>query len=151
MKKKVLPFFIGLATGIACILLIFFWNKNAMTKIHRLKAPLILASNTPTKNLHLLPAGTTLYYDSSFPEGFTRYKVYINIDRMPLALVELDDPTEIDPIDARPLDKSDLIKALRDYPLTRTDLEAILNSKQLSKQEIQEVLTLTLAKADSEF
>ena len=120
-----------------------------MTKVHRLKMPLILASDTPTKNLHLLPAGTTMYYDRSFPEGFARYKVYINVDRMPLTLVELDDPTEIDPIEARALDKNDLIRALRDYPLTRTDLEAILNSKHLSHQEIQEVLNVILAKGDS--
>jgi hypothetical protein len=46
----------------------------------------------------MLPIGTTLYFDKSFPEGFTRYKVYVNIDRMPLALRELSDPSEIDPL-----------------------------------------------------
>lgn len=110
-----------------------------MTKVHTLKAPLLIASNEATKNLHLLPAGTTLYFDKSFAEGFSRYKVYINIDRMPLVLSDLSDPTEIDPIEARPLEKAELAKALRDYPLTRQDLEAILQAKHLTREEIKEV------------
>ena len=142
MNKNIYPFCAGIVAGVTCIsLILFLWNRNNMTKIHYLKAPLILASNEPTKNLHLLPAGTTLYFDKSFPEGFTRYKVYINIDRFPLPLRDLADPTEIDPIDARPMEKSDLIKALRDYPLTRPDLEAILKSQHLSRDEVKEVLT----------
>lgn len=116
-----------------------------MTKVHTLKAPLVLVSDEPTKNLHLLPAGTTLYFDQSYPEGFTRYKVYINIDRMPLPLRDLSDPTEINPIEARALSKSDLAKALRDYPLTRQDLEAILQSKHLTTEEIKEVFNSFLA------
>lgn len=49
----------------------------------------------------MLPVGTTLYFDRSFPEGFTRYKVYVNIDRMPLTLRKLPDSNEIEPIEAR--------------------------------------------------
>jgi hypothetical protein len=72
-----------------------------------LKAPLVLVSSQPTKTLHLLPAGTTLYFEQSYPEGFTRYKIYVNVDRMPLELRDLDDPTEVDPLEARELREAD--------------------------------------------
>lgn len=119
----------------------FFLGRDAMTKVHKLEYPLMLSSNIESKNIHMLPRGTVLYFDKSYPEGFTRYKVYINIDRTPLKLEELADPTEIDPIDAVVPSKDDLLKLLRDYPLTKSDLESILNSKKLSKEEINEVFS----------
>lgn len=140
------PFITGMViTSLIVLILFTYWNGFRMIKVHTLKAPLLLASTEPSKNLHLLPAGTTLYFDRSFPEGFTRYKVYINIDRMPLPLRDLSDPTEINPIQARPLDKSELAKALRDYPLTRQELEAILLSGHLTRDEVKEVLEDYLA------
>ena len=110
------------------------------TKVHVLEAPMILTSDVPSKTMSLLPAGTTLYYDKSYPEGFTRYKVYINIDRHPLALSNLSDPTEIVPIDARVPDKEDLERLLREYPISKAELAAILKSSRISKEEIREVL-----------
>lgn len=111
-----------------------------MTKVHRLEYPLMLSSNIGSKNMHMLPRGTVLYFDKSYPEGFTRYKVYINIDRTQLKLEDLADPSEIDPIDAAVPSKEDLLRLLSDYPLTKGDLESILNSKRLSKEEVKEVL-----------
>jgi hypothetical protein len=141
-------FFSGTIFGVVLgALLVTLWSRTEMTKVHTLKAPLMLVSNEPTKNLHLLPVGTTLYFDQSFPEGFTRYKIYINVDRMPLTLRDLADPTEVDPIEARALGKPELAKALRDYPLTRQDLEAILQSKHLTTEEIKEVFNTFLASA----
>ena len=143
--KNIKAFFAGIAGGAFIMTLFMFWGPTKMTRVHTLKAPMILVSNEPTQNLHLLPAGTTLYFDQSFPEGFTRYKVYINVDRMPLPLRDLADPTEIDPLEARPLGQPELAKALRDYPLTRQDLEAILRAKHLTRDEIKEVLNNFLA------
>lgn len=114
-------------------------EHKKMTKIHKLEYPLLISSDNSMENVHLLPKGTVLYFDKAFPEGFTRYKVYINIDRMPLKLDELQDPTEIAPIDAAAPNKEDLAKLIRNYPLTKSDLESILNSKRISKEEIKEV------------
>ncbi|WP_434516295.1 hypothetical protein AB6Q56_06590 [Dechloromonas sp. ARDL1] len=111
-----------------------------MTKIHKLEYPLIISSDAASKNTHMLPKGTVLYFDKSYPEGFSRYKVYINIDRTPLKLENLSDPTEINPIDAFAPSKEDLLKIIRDYPLTKSDLESILDSKRISKDEIREIL-----------
>lgn len=112
-----------------------------MTKVHKLEYPLLITSEGQTNVSHLLPKGTTLYFDQSYPEGFTRYKVYINIDRMPLKLENLDDSTMIIPSEAYAPSKEDLQKLLRDYPLTKNDLESILKSGILSKEEIRELLT----------
>jgi hypothetical protein len=140
-------FLLGFVCGLAAFSIsLYIWNNHKMTKVHTLKQPLILSSNTPGKVLHILPVGATLYLDKSFPEGFTRYKIYINIDRMPLALRELADPSEIDPLEARAFDKPTLSQALRDYPLTREELAAILQSPQLTKQDVQEVLKEYLEK-----
>ncbi|MFL6674546.1 MAG: hypothetical protein ACJ8LG_14790 [Massilia sp.] len=146
--KNVFFFFAGTVFGFLVVALLFtLWKHAKMTKVTTLEAPMVLVSNEPTKNLHLLPAGTTLYFDQSYPEGFTRYKVYINIDRMPLPLRDLADATEIDPIEARALSKSELAKALRDYPLTRGDLEGILQSTHMTTQEIEEVFNEFLRNA----
>jgi hypothetical protein len=138
--------FAAFATGvIVCAVLgavIFFsWGNHKMTKVHKLEFPLLLTTEDALSNSHLLPKGTTLYFDKAYPEGFTSYKIYINIDRMPLALTELSDPTLIDPLEARALDKDDLKKILLNYPLTKSDLESILKSGKISKDEIKEVLT----------
>lgn len=119
----------------------FFWSHHKMTKVHTLEFPLLVTSESPSKITHLLPKGTTLYFDQAYPEGFTRYKVYINIDRMPLKLEELSDPTTIIPLDGLAADKDSLKKLLHDYPLTKSDLESILKSGKISKDEIREILT----------
>ena len=142
MIKIIAAFFGGI---IICALVgtiaFFFWSHHKMPKVHKLESPLLLASEDQSNSLHILPKGTTLYFDQAYPEGFTRYKVYINIDRMPLKLEELSDPTLIVPLDAYAPDKEDLKKLLRDYPLTKNDLESILKSGKISKEEIKEVLT----------
>jgi hypothetical protein len=130
------------AVCVAIILSIFlFRSPQKTTKVHKLEYRLLLSSDNPSKNMHMLPKGTVMYFDQSYPEGFTRYKVYINVDRMPLSLVELSDPTSILPIDANAPDKEDLKKLLKDYPVTKADLNAILKSTAMSKEEIKEVLT----------
>ena len=111
-----------------------------MTKIHTLTAPLLVAAQDSSKNLHLLPRGATLYFDKAFPEGFTSYKIYVNVDRMPLPLEQLADPTEIRPIEAFAPSAEDLRRLLRDYPLTRDDLVSILKSTKMEKQEIRSIL-----------
>lgn len=128
-----------IATVLIAAILFYAPKERKMTKIHKLEYPLIVSSDQQSKITHMLPKGTTLYYDKAYPEGFTRYKVYINIDRMPLKLEDLQDPTEIIPIDAAAPDKDDLTRLIQDYPLTKSDLESILSSKKISEEEIKEV------------
>ena len=119
---------------------IFIWEKFKMPKIHTLEFPLLLEGSGEKGRYYLLPKGTTLYFDKSYPEGFVRYKIFVNVDRFPLHSTELADPTEIRPITAFGIDKSDLKRLLSEYPLSKDDLVSILKSGQLSKEEIRETL-----------
>lgn len=142
MIKNVITFIMGMIFClIVCLIIYFYWSTHKMTDIHTLEYPMLLSGDSSTKSYHILPKGTTLYYDKSFDEGFTRYKVYINIDRMPLKLEALQDPTTIRPIWAYAPDKNDMKSLLREYPLTKSDLQSILQSGQLSKEDVKEILS----------
>jgi hypothetical protein len=114
-------------------------GKNS-PKVQTLQFPMLLGGAVGDGPYQMLPKGTTLYYDKSYPEGFTRYIIYVNVDRYPLSLTTLSDPTAIVPITAFALDKEDLKRLLDRNPITKEDLRAILGSDQLSKQEIREIL-----------
>jgi hypothetical protein len=111
-----------------------------MTKVHTLEFPMLLGGPGGNGPYQLLPKGTTLYYDQSYPEGFTRYMIYVNIDRYPLSLTELSDPYSIDPLSAYAMNKGDMKRLLDRNPITKDDLTAILKSSQLTKQDIRELL-----------
>ncbi|CDG83200.1 putative transmembrane protein [Janthinobacterium agaricidamnosum NBRC 102515 = DSM 9628] len=145
--KNFMAFLLGaLASTSLCLSLYFILDCKKITKIHQLKFPLLLTSDADQNGISLLPKGTVLYFDKAFPEGFTRYKVYINIDRMPLNLKDLDDPTLISPLEASPLDKPSLQKLLQSYPLSKDDLTSILKSNKISKDEIKEIFENYLSK-----
>lgn len=137
---RLVLFIVGAASGALLVALAWlFYPLYKTTLVHVLDAPMVLSADTMSAHVHLLPKGTTLYYDDSFAEGFTRYRVYVNIDRMPLALKELDDPTMIAPIDARVMDADDLKGAPRTSVLTRQELEAILASGSMTHDEMKAV------------
>lgn len=118
----------------------YFLEMYKMPRVHTLEFPLLLdGSGAPGRN-YLLPTGTTLCYEREFPEGFTSFRTYINVEGVNLKLTKLSDPTRIMPIGAYPIGKLELVKLLREYPLSKSDLAAILKSGQLSKEEIREVL-----------
>lgn len=91
-------FFSALVVAAASMLI---WESKRITKVHTLTQPLVTVSDQADGALHTLPPGATLYFVRGFPEGFSRYKVYVNVDRMPLTLRDLPDPNEIDPLEGR--------------------------------------------------
>ena len=111
-----------------------------MTRVHELQFPLMLQGPVTSGTNYLLPKGTLLYYDQAFPEGFVRYRVYVNVDGVKLESRQLDDPTMVSPLTAYPVGKAELVKLLREHPLSKADLAAILSSGQLTKEEIRSVL-----------
>lgn len=110
-------------------------------QVHTLQAPLLLTGGGTSWPLYLLPPGTTMYLDQSYPEGFTRYIIYVNVDRFPLETGVLSDPTAIRPLTAYPMEKTDLRRLLDRNPVTKRELAAILKSDQLTKEEIRELLS----------
>jgi hypothetical protein len=142
MRGRFVAFLAGVvAASLASSLLFFYWTTYKMTKIHELEFPLLVSSDRESKITHMLPSGTTMYFDQAYPEGFTRYKVYVNVDRLPLGLKELSDPTAILPIEGAAPTGDDLKKLLSSYPLTKNDLEAILKSGKVTREEIKALLT----------
>jgi hypothetical protein len=106
-------------------------------KQHILRTPLVVYSQTPYGEIGILPIGTTLRYVESFPEGFDRFTVFVNVERSPLALEEVNPPELVNPLSAIPgaAFESDgppvaiemLQKILRSLGIKREDLERLLD------------------------
>ena len=98
---------------------------------HILHAPMLVHAATSTGRRGLLPEGTCLRYVESFPEGFDRYQVHVNVERHPLDREPAERPDLIDPLTAfgpGPLDHATLRALLRDLNVSKSDLQAVLNS-----------------------
>jgi hypothetical protein len=128
----------GLAGG-ACLSILYATGWRAV-EVHTLEFPMLLAGPDGNGPFQLLPLGTTLYLDQTYPEGFTRYKIYVNVDRFPLKTTKLSDPTAIIPVTAFPMDKDDVKRLLERNPVTKEELTSILKSGVLPKAEIRELL-----------
>jgi hypothetical protein len=115
-------------------------NEPGVPRVHKLQTPLLLAGAGSPQHHYLLPAGTSLYYDQAFPEGFVRYKVYVNVEGTKLESKEITEKFWLDPLTAFPVGAEQLPKLLRDYPVSKEDLAAILKSGQISKADIRALL-----------
>jgi hypothetical protein len=117
-----------------------YLRTDRMNKIHILQAPLSIGSEKDN-NYYLLPKGTYLYFDTVFPEGFTRYKIYLNIKEN----FELHDNTSgvEAPISADSISKPSLLNILKNVKLDKDDIKAILANGKFSdgdKKEIAEFI-----------
>lgn len=138
MRIDIRWFAFSLNSAILVLIVFIFFGGEHMLKEGKSTAPLRL--DNKEKIFSLLPTGTSLYYYRGFDEGFSVYKVYVDIDRTPLELQSLDDPTRVQPIWAEPFLKDELLSLIKNYPIKKEDLMAILNTNYLSKEEIREVL-----------
>lgn len=111
-----------------------------MPLVHKLEAPLLFNGAGSAGHQYLLPAGTSLYYDQAFPEGFVRFKVYFNVEGVKLESRESTEKFWLDPLTAFPVDQSQLRKLLNDYPISKDELSSILKSGSISKEEIRQLL-----------
>jgi hypothetical protein len=115
-------------------------KEQSMPLVHKLQAPLLFNGAGAAEHQYILPAGTNLYFDQAFPEGFVRYKVYFNVEGVRLESQEATDKFWLDPLTAFPPDESEIKKLLAGYPLSKSELAAILKSGYLTKDEIRELL-----------
>jgi hypothetical protein len=125
---------------LSCLGTFYLLEMNKMTKVHELEFPLMLEGSGVDGHNYLLPRGTKLYFEKSFPEGFARYRIYVNVEGVNLESREQNDPTTISPLTAYPIGKAELIKLLREYPISKDELASILRSGSISKEEIKAVL-----------
>ena len=143
MTKNSRTALISAAIGAVATLLIMtiVTQEKDVPLVHKLDVPLLLAGGDASDAQHyLLPRGTSLYFDQAFPEGFVRYKVYVNVEGVKLESKETNDKFWLDPLVAFPVPANQLKKILKDQALTTGDLRAILGSGLISKTEIRELL-----------
>lgn len=128
-----------------CVLVGFFvgghMSESKKPLVHKLKEPLVLAGGEgKAVRTYLLPAGTSLYYDQAFPEGFVRYKVYINVEGVDWEPKPADEKFWIDPLSAFPVGRDQLAELIKNHPLTKEELRSILGGNSLSRDEIKAIL-----------
>ena len=115
-----------------------YMKKTTMLK---LKEPLLLNAEGETRNYHMLPAGTALYLDHSFPEGHDRYRVYINFKgTFEHEVIESDKPNFISPIWAYNIQKEDISKLISDTPISRDDLIHILKARKMTRDDLADIV-----------
>lgn len=137
--KKTIYFLILACSSVAVFYAGIFFERSDMPLVHKLKFPLMLDGGEGQHD-YLLPAGTSLYYDQAFSEGFVRYKIYVNVEGVLLESKEATEKFWLSPLTAFPVDKGQLKKLLKEYPLSKAELSEILKSNQITKEEIRELL-----------
>ena len=111
------------------------------TVMYKLKEPLLLNAEGDERYFHMLPAGTVLYLDQSFPEGHSRYRVYINFKgKFEHDIIESDKPDLIDPIWAYIIAKEDIKKLLAETPVSKDDLVRILKARKVTRDDLADIV-----------
>lgn len=111
------------------------------TDFLRTTEPLLLNAGGETKYFHLLPTGTAMYEDGSFPEGHTRYVVYVNIKGdFAHEKVHSDKVKYTSPIWAYTVKPDDVKKLMDDTPISRDDLVRILKARNITREELVQIL-----------
>lgn len=107
------------------------------TKAFTTSEPLLIEGEKQN-SFSILPMGTVLYLDKSWPEGHDTYHVYFHFKgKLPATSTngEL-----IAPIWLRTVDRSEIAKLLTEYPLTKEELKSILKAQNYSKDELVQIL-----------
>lgn len=114
------------------------------TTYQELQEPLLLevyASGAQQRDYHMLPAGTALYKDYSFPEGHTRYIVYVNIKAQVAMKTVVDDrPNLTVPLWAEPVRTEDLPLLLANTPVSKEDLVRILKARKMTREDLAQIV-----------
>lgn len=137
--------------AIFCVVVIAFFAgsltlKYGVTKIGNTKyiktvEPLLLNAGGEHTFLYMLPPNTPMYKDDSFPEGHTRYIVYVNIkDKFSSEQIKSDKPDLIDPIWAFPVEKEEVSKLMTAVPISKEDLIRILKARQVTREDLVQII-----------
>src|SRR5690606_24726964 len=81
INKWITFWLVGLVLIYAAVLTFVVFNNVSRShdmKMIKTKEPLLIEGPNGDENYYVLPLGTTLYHDKSFPEGHDRYVVYLN-------------------------------------------------------------------------
>ncbi|TEA59377.1 hypothetical protein EIY71_23445 [Pseudomonas sp. CH235] len=108
------------------------------------KEPLLIEGQGGDDNYYVLPMGTTLYHDKSFPEGHDRYVVYLN-HKGAIAHEEVPMKPEyggsfIDPLWLAKIDADTLKDIFKRFPLSKKDISAALKANEITKDDLADII-----------
>lgn len=120
-----------------------YLNRNDM-KMIKTKEPLLIEGPNGDDNFYVLPPGTTLYHDKSFPEGHDRYVVYLN-HKGAIAHEEVPMKPEyggsfIDPLWLANVDADTLKEVFKRFPLSKKDIAAAIQANELTKDDLADII-----------
>jgi hypothetical protein len=98
----------------------------------------LLIEGEKQNSYSVLPAGSVLYLDKSWPEGHDTYHVYFHF-KGDFKATPVDSDVIV-PVWLRSVDSSELGKLVSDYPISRGELAALLKAKRITKQDLAQIL-----------
>jgi hypothetical protein len=113
-------------------------------KMIKTKEPLLIEGPNGDENYYVLPLGTTLYHDKSFPEGHDRYVVYLN-HKGAIAHEEVPMKPEyggsfIDPLWMSNIDADTLKEIFKRFPLSKEDVAAAIKSNGFTRDDLADII-----------
>lgn len=131
------------AALLALIVCSDYLNRHDM-KMIKTKEPLLIEGPNGDDNFYVLPLGTTLYHDKSFPEGHDRYVVYLNHKGV-IAHEEVPMKPEyggsfIDPLWLAKVDADTLKEIFKRFPLSKKDIAAAIKANELTKDDLADII-----------
>lgn len=146
-KKRI---YLGLAVlvlvNIAVLAAVVLSNVSSAYGRHMIKTtePLLIEGPNGDEHDYVLPLGTTLYYDKSYPEGFDRYLVYLNHKGV-IAHEEVPMKPEyggalIDPLWLSNIDADTLKDLFKRFPLSKDNVAAAVKANQITRDDLADIL-----------
>jgi len=119
-------------------------TKGRDLEMIKTKEPLLIEGQGGDDNYYVLPMGTTLYHDKSFPEGHDRYVVYLN-HKGAIAHEEVPMKPEyggsfIDPLWLANIDADTLKDIFKRFPLSKKDISAALKANEITKDDLADII-----------
>ncbi|QVW26896.1 hypothetical protein KJF94_14280 [Pseudomonas hormoni] len=146
--NKQLSFWLAVLVLVNAAVLAFVWFNHVSgthdRKMLRTKAPLLIEGVEGDDNYYVLPAGVTLYYDKSFPEGHDRYIVYLN-HKGAIAYEDVPMKPEyqgnfISPLWTSNIDSDALKKIFKRFPLSKEDVVAAIKSNEITRDDLADII-----------
>lgn len=119
-------------------------SKAHDMKMIKTKEPLLIEGPNGDENVYVLPLGTTLYHDKSFPEGHDRYVVYLN-HKGAIAHEEVPMKPEYggsftDPLWLSNVDADTLKEIFKRFPLSKKDIAAAIKANEITKDDLADII-----------
>lgn len=147
INKWITFWLVGLVLIYAAVLTFVVINNGSRShdvKMIKTKEPLLIEGPNGDENYYVLPLGTTLYHDKSFPEGHDRYVVYLN-HKGAIAHDEVPMKPEyggsfIDPLWISNIDVDTLKEIFKRFPLSKEDVVAAIKSNEITRDDLADII-----------